>query len=185
MRMKRTTGLVLSLALLMAPATAALAKPVATHHVDVIWSASNGDIVNGGFTLEVDEAGIATVDFVETTLTFETCGTGLPAMMTRDSLQFSGESALKTVIDRQLKTIEVSGTLHAERTVTSGCDGASVTSSEVIDVTLVGVSIDRPVRTRDQATGVRRISVPHQIALDFGGGVVTSTELLTKSIARA
>ncbi|MDH3247737.1 MAG: hypothetical protein OEQ47_02185 [Acidimicrobiia bacterium] len=180
MKLKRNTGLVLSLVLILAPATAAVAKPVASHHLAVDTSSfESGVSVNGSIDLTVDGSGISSVRLIWAESSLTECGA--TSGLLHRSIEHAGPAALDVTIDRHLETVVVTGSLEVVETVTT-C-GSSVVSSSTIDLNLTGVAADRPARSRDGATGTRFISRAHEFVLELGVKQVLDSGTLTKSIS--
>lgn len=186
MRMKRTTGLMLSLALMVLPATAALAKPVADHHVAISWYSSSGTgSIVGSMDVRADESGTTTVDYLHVESRMERCSDGSFAPERSES-QYRGVAPLTVLVERSLETIELSGDMPVHTTVTSTCpDAAVVHSDATVTIQLSGLSTERPVRARDKDSGARMISRWHDFVLIADGVVYSDSGWLTKTISRA
>lgn len=185
MKLKRTTGLLLSLALMSAPAIAAVAKPVASHHLVVSWNSTEAGIfVNGSIDFD-DESGTPMIELISTESGLEVCSDGSSGIRT-SSMEYHGTTSLDIAIDRHLKTVTISGNLPVNLKVSSTCDGAaSVESTTPVVLNLTGLSESRPVRTRDSESGSRIISRWHSFELELDGVPVSSQGMLTKTISRA
>lgn len=183
MRMKKPIGLLLSLALLLVPATAAFAKPVASHQLAVYWSSRDlGALVTGSIDVTV-EAGVSIVDLYVTESSPEPCGDEPTGSRIR-IVQYLGPALLTTSVDRQLATIRIAGEVPVQETVIS-CGAVSSPVSSVVTVDLTGTALDRPVRTRDRDSGTRFIRRAHQFTLVFDGSGFSYVGMVTKSISSA
>ena len=186
MKLKRNTGLVLSLVLILAPATAAVAKPVASHHLVISWSSMEaGTSVNGSIDFVIDESGTPMIDLIRTESRFEACADGSGGVWS-SSTEYRGSAALSVTIDRHLQTVEIVGDLPARQRVTSSCGSSAVVeSTSLVFVSLTGLSDSRSVRTRDSDSRSRIISRWHSFVLELDGDLVSSQGMLTKTISRA
>lgn len=183
MKLRHTTALWLSLILVVLPATAAFAKPVSSHHLAVTWGSSGAAVfVNGSLDVTIHESGVQTIYLLVTESRLDACGDGSLGSWNR-SVDYRGPATLTSTIDRNLETIEIVGSLEAEETVTSSCTGTTEVTKSMITIDLSGSATDRPVRTRDHASGTRVISRALDFVLDLNGDSISDPGVLSKSIS--
>lgn len=138
MKLKRTTGLFLSLALMMAPATAALAKPISTYHAD-FYLAGAGDVLS----IEFDDAEVKSVSLSLT------CGEG--NVLSYDSTAIAGSYV---AVGPKADRFQVSAQFTADFI---DCDGSRSVVDRFVSVSDF-VATGSTVRSRDRDTGTRTLS---------------------------
>lgn len=163
MRMKRATGLLLSLALLMIPATVALSKPVSTTTVDLTYA-------NGTLSLTYGDLGVvslsATVECGSTTNVESWTATNVETSSVAE-----GRASNPTWID-----------VNATNVVHTRCDG---TDAGLPAVTFaVMIADDGRVQRDRSANGDRVLTTPVSGNVYLPGGTVVASGTSTETISR-
>lgn len=185
MKFKRMIGLVASMALMLAPATAAVAKPVTSHRIEVSWASSAGLVTtNGSLGVTSDESGESLVKLQLWENGAVQCSDGSWVSTSR-VLSYEGAVSLSVSVDRHLDQITIDGSIPATETVTGGCLVPALrTAQHDVSVSLDGTGLGRVARSRDSVTGTRFITRLADVTLDLGGVSITDQANLTKIIAR-
>ena len=140
MKLIRTTGLVLSLALMIAPATAALAKPISTYHADFNVGGA-GDVLS----IEFDDAGVKSVSLLLS------CGEG--NVLSFESTAVTGSFV---AVGPKADRFDVSASFTADFI---DCDGSRAVVDRFVSVSDF-VATGSTVRSRDRNTGTRTLTIP-------------------------
>ena len=146
MRMKRTAGLLLSLALTVLPATAALAKPISTYSADFYFGAEDvlsitfDDTQVTSVSLSMSCGGSDVLSYESTSVDVSLVAVGPKATRFELSAQFTGSF--------------------------TDCDGSQSTATRHVRVSNFNAT-GQTVRTRDGLTGTRTLAVPVEADVTF------------------
>ena len=185
MKFKRTLGLVASMALMLAPATAALARPVTSHQFVVSWNSADGVVTTyGSLDVTAGESGTSQVSFQLRGTGAVQCSDGSWQQTSR-VVSYDGPASLSVSVDRHLDQITIDGSLPVSETVTNGCLAPALQTVQYgFSVSLDGTGIGRVERSRDSASGTRYMTRAADVALDLDGVSITELGTLTKIIVR-
>lgn len=175
----RTTAFLATLALALAPATAAFAKPVSTYSIDVSW-----DTVSSA-SISQTEGGAGTFSLTHNDFSTTTCADGSTGLVANSWSASDAPATVTLVTDRKMDTATATATGLATLVSEVRClSGVTTTTSQVtidlvFDATATG-STDR----FHLANGDRVISRSADVVVTFDGVTALTGGHIVETISK-